>query len=127
MSDAQPPGLGARISALIDGGLGMIQTRLSLIAVEVEEEGIRLGVALFNIILAALFLAFGLLALAIFLTVLLWDSHRLIAIGGVTLFFLGMAVWTARNAQGRLREGKRLFSHSVAELKADRAALREDR
>lgn len=125
MSDAQPPGLGARISALIDGGLGLIQTRLSLISVEVEEEGIRLGVALFNIILAALFLAFGLLALAVFVTVLLWDSHRLIAIGGATLFFVGMAVWTARNAQARLRQGKRLFSHSVAELQADRTALRE--
>ena len=124
MFDAAAPGLGARISGLLDGALGMIQTRLTLLGVEAEEEGIRLGAALFNLILAALFLAFGLVGVAIFLTVLLWDSHRLLAIGLTAGAFLALAVWTALNAQRRLTRGKRLFAASVAELQADRDALR---
>lgn len=124
MAEHDAPGLGARLASLVDGALGMVQTRLSLLAVEIEEEGIRLGAALFNLILAALFLAFGLFALAIFLTIWLWDSHRLLVVGVATVSFLALAVWTASNAQRRLREGKRLFSDSVAELQRDRDALK---
>lgn len=124
MADSEAPGLGARLASLADGALAIVQTRLSLFAVEVEEEGIRLGAVLFNLILAALFLAFGLFALAIFLTLLLWDSHRLLVVGLSTVFFLGMAVWAGANAQRRLRQGKRLFTDSVAELQRDRDALR---
>lgn len=124
MAGSDAPGLGARLSALADGALGIVQTRLSLFAVEVEEEGIRLGAILFNLILAALFLAFGLFALAIFLTILLWDSHRLLVVGLATAFFLATAIWAGSNAQRRLKQGKRLFTDSVAELQRDRDALR---
>lgn len=124
MAGSDAPGLGARLSALADGALGIVQTRLSLFAVEVEEEGIRLGAILFNLILAALFLAFGLFALAIFLTILLWDSHRLLVVGLATAFFLAAAIWAGTNAQRRLKQGKRLFTDSVAELQRDRDALR---
>jgi uncharacterized membrane protein YqjE len=126
MADSEAPGLGARLSALADGALGIVQTRLSLFAVEVEEEGIRLGSILFNLILAALFLAFGLFALAIFLTILLWDSHRLLVVGLATAFFLAAAIWAGANAQRRLKQGKRLFTDSVGELQRDRDALRSE-
>lgn len=115
-----------RLAAVTDGILGIVQTRLSLLAVEVEEEGIRLGAGLFNLILAALFLAFGLFALAIFLTVLLWDSHRLLVIGLATVFFFVMALVAGNNAWRRLKQGKRLFTDSVAELARDRELLRRD-
>ncbi|MDQ7990836.1 MAG: phage holin family protein [Candidatus Dactylopiibacterium sp.] len=123
MSAADPSGLGARLAALGEGVLGIVQTRLSLLAVEVEEEGIRLGAVLFNLILAAFFIAFGFFALAIFLTLLLWESHRVLVIGLSMLFFFGMALWSGMNALRRLREGKRLFTDSVAELQRDRDAL----
>lgn len=123
MATGDSPGLGARLSSLADGLLGVVQTRLSLLAVEVEEEGIRLGAVLFNLILAAFFIAFGFFALAIFLTILLWESHRVLVIGLCMLFFFGMALWTGMNAQRRLKSGKRLFADSVAELQRDRDTL----
>ncbi|MDQ8020654.1 MAG: phage holin family protein [Moraxellaceae bacterium] len=125
MTAPETPGLAQRLGRIVDTSLGLVQTRLALLAVEVEEEGLRIGAALFNIILAALCAAFGLLALAIFITVALWDSHRLLAIGAVTVFFLGLAAWTASNAQRRLKHGKRLFTDSVAEIGRDRAALQD--
>lgn len=124
MAGSAAPGLGARLSAIADGALDLLQTRLALFAVEVEEEGIRLGSMLFYLVLTALFLAFGVFALVIFLTILLWDSHRLLVVGLATLFFLGMAVCTGYRAHWRLKHGKRLFTDTVAELQRDREAVR---
>ena len=123
MSSDEALGLAERLRRLADNALATVQNRLTLLSVEVEAEALRLGAALFNIVLAALFVGFGLLSLAVFLTVLLWDSHRLLALGISTAFFLGLAAWTAGNAYRRLTRGKRLFQDSVAELERDRDAL----
>lgn len=114
----------ARLGRLADAALGTAQTRLALLSVEVEEEGDRLGTAFFHLILAALFTGFGLLALAIFLTVWLWDTHRLLALGVDAVFFLGLAAWTAAQAHRRLAAGTRLFRDSIGELERDRATLK---
>lgn len=123
MAESRAGGLGRRLAGGVDSVLATLQTRLSLLTVEVEEEGIRLGAALFNLILAALFAGFGILSLAMFFTVWLWDSHRLLALGLDCALFIGLTVWTARNAARRLGAGSRLFKDSVAELQRDRAAL----
>ncbi|GAA5173883.1 hypothetical protein GCM10025771_02200 [Niveibacterium umoris] len=124
MSSDEGGGIADRLGRLADAALGTAQTRLALLAVEVEEEGHRLGAAFFHLILAALFTGFGLLALAIYMTVWMWDSHRLLALGLDALIFLLLAVWTASQAYRRLSEGTRLFRDSIAELERDRAALK---
>jgi len=124
MASEDGGGIAERLARIGDAALGTAQTRLALLAVEVEEEGLRLGTALFHLILAALFTGFGLLALAVFVTVWLWDSHRLVALGVDSLLFLGLAAWTATQAQRRLAGGTRLFRDSIAELERDRDALR---
>ena len=67
-------------------------------------------------------LSLGLVFLAITVTVLLWDSNRLLVLGLLSTAFLSggsIALFLALR-DGRPRE--RLFSASVAELKKDRAA-----
>ncbi len=123
MTGQEAPGLTERLRRLADNLLATAQNRLSLLSVEVEAEALRLGDALFNIVLAALFVGFGVLALAIFLTVLFWDSHRMLALGIATALFFALAVWTASNAYRRLITGRRLFADSVAELSRDREVL----
>jgi uncharacterized membrane protein YqjE len=122
---AEQAGFIGRLASAADHALSMAQTRLSLFAVEIEEEGVRLGAGLFNLVLAALFLAFGLFALAVFMTLWLWDTHRLLVVGVSALMFLLLAIWTAGNAHRRLRQGRRLFTDSIAELQRDRDALEE--
>jgi uncharacterized membrane protein YqjE len=72
---------------------------------------------------ALLLLGAGVVFLAIFLTVLLWESNRLLVLGGFTAAFLicgGIALLMAwRFAHAKTR----LFSSSLAELAEDRAAL----
>ena len=74
--------------------------------------------------LAVVLLSFGLIFLALFLTVMLWDSQRLLALGIFSTAFLGGGAVLALLAWQRLRRGLRLFRASIQELRADRERLR---
>ena len=124
MSEPAPSRLGESLRGLADSGLATLQTRLELFAVELKEEKLRAGSFLFDTVLAALFIGFGFVFLLAFLTVLFWDSHRLLALGLATTGLLLAGVWAATRAATRLRAGSRLFASSLAELAQDRDSLR---
>lgn len=103
--------------------LGIAHTRLELLSLELEDEKQRLlGVLAFGA-LAILLGGLGLVFLAGWLTVLLWDTHRLLALGGFAVAFLAasaLAVWRARTL---MKASQGWLSASLAELDADRQAL----
>jgi uncharacterized membrane protein YqjE len=101
----------------------ILQTRLELLAAEVEEEKLRLGGIMLYAAMAFFFLGFGLVLLAVFLTVLFWDTHRelVLAISTGIFLFIGLASTVAMVL--RARSGSRLFAASLAELRRDREAL----
>jgi uncharacterized membrane protein YqjE len=117
------PRLASGLRGLLSTGLRIVQTRLELFAVEVQEEKHRLSAYLFNVVLAALFIGFGVLSLVTLITVALWDSHRLLALGVGTALLLGAGLLTAATAARLRREGSRLFAASLAELARDRDEL----
>lgn len=124
MQDSRP-GLLASVKGLLGTSLTLVQTRLQLLATELEEEGQRLlalmiwgGIALFA-------LSAGLVFVAILLTVLLWDSNRLLALGIFSAVFLGLGFVATFVAWRLARTASGLFSASLAELSKDRAALRD--
>lgn len=124
MSEPAPSRLGESLRGLADSGLATVQTRLELFAVELKEEKLRAAGFLFDTVLAALFIGFGVVFLLAFLTVLLWDSQRLLALGVATAGLLAAGIWAATRAAARMRSGSRLFASSLAELAQDRDALR---
>ena len=124
MSDPAPTRLGESLKGLADSGLATLQTRLELFSVELKEEKLRASGFLFDTVLAALFIGFGVVFLMALLTVLFWDSHRLLALGLATTGLFIAGVWAATRAAGRLRSGSRLFTSSLAEIAQDREALR---
>jgi uncharacterized membrane protein YqjE len=123
--DRPPP---TRLSASLKGFAGtvltLLQVRLELLSVEAQEEVVRVvGLLLWGLV-AALLLAMGLGFLAIFITVALWDTQRLLALAVFTTLFLtlgGIATWMAWQ---RARRGSTLFASSLAELRQDREQLR---
>lgn len=123
MSEPAPSRLGESLKGLADSGLATIQTRIELFAVELKEEKLRASSFLFNTVLAALFIGFGLVFLLAFITVLLWDSQRLLALGIATGVLLGAGVWAATRAATTMRAGSHLFSASLAEIARDRDTL----
>src|SRR2546427_13294538 len=88
MTDPSRPGLLNSVRKLFAHSLELLQTRIELLATELEEETARL-IGLLAYGAAAFFLlGAGILFLAIFLTVLFWEDHRLLTLGILTLIFL---------------------------------------
>ena len=120
---AQAGGLFASLRGLLASGIALLANRLELLGTELEEEKLRLLGLLAYGAAAVLLLWTGIVFLAIFLTVLFWDSHRLLVLAFSTAAFLiggGFALYQARR---HAHAGTRLFSASLAELAQDRAAL----
>lgn len=121
-----PGSLGSRLRGSVAGALGILQTRLELLATELQEEKLRLGLLLGYAAAAFFFLGFGAVLLALFLTVLLWDSHRLLALGIFTALFLAIGLFAMLSAARIGRQGSHLFAASIAELKQDREMIRPE-
>lgn len=103
--------------------LELAQVRLQLLGLEARDDaGQLLGIAL-QAILAILLGVFGLVLFALFLTLLLWESHRLLVLGAFTALFAAGAVIAALLARRRWRRGMAWFRASVDELRRDREHL----
>lgn len=116
-------GLFASLRVLLATSIELLRTRGELLATELEEEKLRLLSLLAYGFAAFFLLGFGLVFLAIFLIVLLWDTSRLLVIGGFTGLFLCGGIVAVLLAMRQIRSGSRLFAASLAELAQDRAAL----
>jgi len=114
----------ARVRALLADVTELAQVRLELLTVEARQEIARLTSLTVLGALAVLLAGFGLAFLAVFLTVLLWDTQRLLALGVFTALFLGGAAALAWLARQRARQGARMFAASRDELRADQQRLR---
>lgn len=124
MTDMPPHGgLFAALRSLLATSVALLRTRFELLAVEVQEEKVRLLSLLAWAAAALVLLAFGTIFLAVFVTVLLWDSHRLLALGAFTAVFLVGGAVALATALRLARTPSRLFAASIAELDQDRAAL----
>ena len=124
MNPDPKPRLAASLHGIIDAGLATVQTRLELLSLEVQEEKLRITSLAVNVVLCGLLLGFGLVFLKVFLTVLYWDEHRLLALGISTAVCLGGGVLAATNSARELKRGSRLFAASLSELARDRDAVR---
>jgi uncharacterized membrane protein YqjE len=123
MNESPKPRLADSLHGIIDTGLHTLQTRIELLAVELQEEKLRLTSLLFNTLLSAVLLGFSLVFVAVFLTVLWWEEHRLMTLGIASALFIGGGLLTAINAAREIKRGSRLFAASLAELARDRDAI----
>lgn len=104
--------------------LALIRTRAQLIAVEMEEERARAGQKLVAVVLAAIFLASGLLLLAFFVIFLFWDTYRMVAAGGVTLLYLGIGGYALTCLWKINRDSPPPFAETMKEFANDWKLLR---
>lgn len=116
-------GLIASLRRLLATFVEILQTRLEILAVELEEEGGRLRELVFYALVALVFLGFGLLLLTLFVVVLFWESHRLQVLGGVTVLYLTLGIGAALMFRYRLKTRQRLFAVTLGELAKDREQL----
>lgn len=99
-------------------------TRAELALLELREEGERRKMLLALALAGALFLGMALLLAAFFVVVLFWDTHRLAAIGGVTLLYAGIGIGAFLRLRSLARSMPRPFEATLRELASDRDMLR---
>lgn len=103
--------------------LALAQNRLGLLGVELAEEQHRVLSLLAYGAAAFTFISLGLVFFAIFITVLLWETQRLLVLGMFCTLFLGAGTVTLVVAIRHARAESRLFAASLAEMSRDREAL----
>lgn len=114
----------ARVRNLGADVVELIRVRVELFALEARADaGLWLQSLLLGM-LAVLLLAFGLAFVAFWVTAALWDTQRMIALGGFTVFFLLGGVLLALWVRTRMRRGLRAFRSTLDELARDRDSLR---
>lgn len=124
MTQASPRGgLFASLRGLLATGVAILRTRIELLAVEVQEERLRVQSLLAYGAAALILLGTGVIFLSVFITVLLWDSHRLLVLGVFSALFLAGGATALMLALRAARRPSRLFAASLAELAADQAGL----
>ncbi|MCX7898138.1 MAG: phage holin family protein [Rhodocyclaceae bacterium] len=114
------------LRAFVATGVAILATRLALLRVEAEEEIWRLSSLLLWSVTALIASLFGLLFFALLITVLLWESQRLLALSVFTVLFWSLAALAFAQARRRARQESRLFAASLSELKRDAEALAGD-
>jgi uncharacterized membrane protein YqjE len=105
--------------------LALGRIRLELLALEIQEEKEHIASLLVWAVLTALTAGFAAVFVALFITVALWDSHRLAALGVAALLFVAIAMLGALRVKRLTTNHQAPFQSSIAELRQDGSALRE--
>jgi uncharacterized membrane protein YqjE len=124
METPATPGFMASLRTLGDGLLSIVQDRLQLFAVELQEEKFRL-IQIFIWISAAVFT--GMMAItfaSLTLVYWFWESARLAVLGGLTLLYAGALVAIIVTFRRYLARQPRPFSATLEEMTEDRACIR---
>lgn len=116
-------GLFVSLKRLLSTALGIVSTRLELLANEWEEERMRLMRMLILVLLAVFFVCMAALLFAIFIVAAFWHDHPLLATSLLSLSFLLMSGFCALSLRRLLYQRPALFSASLAELRKDRQDL----
>jgi uncharacterized membrane protein YqjE len=122
--DSAQPGPLDSLRALGATFLALVGTRVELLVVELREEGERKKEMLVLAGVAAVFLALGLLLLAIFVVVVFWDSHRIAATAAVTMVYLGIGVGALARLKQKVRASPPPFEATLGEFAKDLEMLK---
>ena len=115
-----------RVRGWLANVLELAEVRLELLTIEARIGLQRLILVCVVGVLGAVMAAFGVIFLALLITVWLWDSHPLLALGVFTALFLGGGIVALLTAQGKLRGLVEMFGSTRDELRRDQQRLRGD-
>lgn len=107
---------GQRMLAIV---VGMVRTRLNLLAIELMEEKSRIWLMLVLTALALVFASMALLMLSLLVIVAFWEENRLLAIGCLLAFHILAAGASLLLLWRKAKLGSRLFAHTLRELQKD--------
>jgi uncharacterized membrane protein YqjE len=118
-------GLLQSIKQLAASALAAAQTRLEILATEIEEERLRLEQLLLLALAAAFCLGMAVVLGVAFVVVYFWDTHRLFTIAILAAVFLALAAAFGWILRTKAKARPKPFAVTRGELAKDGAMLRE--
>jgi uncharacterized membrane protein YqjE len=104
--------------------MGLAKTRVELIVTEFEEEKERRKEMAILALIMAVFFCISLQLLAVFLIACLWDAiGGLFAVGGVTLLYLSVGLWSFLALRSKIHNRPRAFASTLEEFENDAQGL----
>ena len=103
--------------------VALLGTRAELAVVELREEGERRKDQVVVALAAAIFALLALVCATLLVVVFFWDTHRLAALGGVTILHAALGAWAIATLRGMARSAPPPFAATLAELARDREML----
>lgn len=104
--------------------LAAAQTRLEILATEIEEERLRLEQLLLVALAAAFCLALGIVLTIALIVLYFWDTHRLLSVGTLAAAFLAVGVVFGLILRDKAKTRPKPFAVTRGELAKDRDMLR---
>jgi uncharacterized membrane protein YqjE len=111
------------LSALAGTLVGLVYTRLELLSVDLEEDKQHWLCLLTLYLVALICFMLGIIFIAIFIVVTFWETHRLLVLGGLVVFFISMSLIAWLLAKRQAKRKPKLFLGSLLELLKDKEAL----
>lgn len=118
-ADPAPERVTQALRGWLQDGVALLRVRLELFGVEAREHALASVELLLAGLAALLFLGLGLGFFAVLLTVLLWDSHRLLALAVFSTLFLTLGLVALVLLRQRWQTAQRWFDASLEELRQD--------
>jgi uncharacterized membrane protein YqjE len=118
-------GLLDSLRSLAQTFVALLQTRLEIVASEIDEGRTRLARIAVLAALAAFCLGLAVVLLVFFLVVLFWDTNRLLAIGVLTGVFTAGAIAAGLALRLEIVRRPKFLSATLEELRKDAKKLGE--
>jgi uncharacterized membrane protein YqjE len=106
--------------------VAITHNRLNLLSTDLEIAREQMVSVLMMVLVTLFCLCFGALLLALFVVVIFWDTHRLIALGSVTGVFILIGVICLWRVLKALKAMPATFEASLAELAKDYKQLKSN-
>ena len=116
-------GLFESVTHLTGTLIGLVQTRLSLLATDVEQGHLQFMSMLALALTAAMAVGVGVVLTTMVIVLAFWDTHRILVLGILATFFLVVGIGAWRLALHKVRTQPKPFAASLLELSKDRAFL----
>jgi uncharacterized membrane protein YqjE len=115
----EPRGLLDSLTGIASTLVAILQTRLDLLAVDLEDD-LQRFLSLLMLALGTIFcLGVGVVLSAMVLVVMFWDTHRLLLLTGLAVLFLGAGAAVGALARKKAKAAPRIFASSLEELRKD--------
>jgi len=117
------PGMLDSAKRLLTTLVEIVETRLEIVANELEEQRVRFAQWVAVILATALLSGLAVFFASLFVVAMFWDTYRLGVVGGLALFYLVLAIIAAMVLRRRIKHRPHVFATILAELRKDRERL----